>query len=243
MKEIINKLKKTNQSKRIVILFITISFAFIAGFSLYNEISGNYQKENKTQITQIEEKNTKNEQENQEDTVAQQENNTFEESTTINDNSSKKETKNGSTKNKNQSTFSTVETNKKTEESNQSTKNTTDSTNTIQNQTDNKIKVSVQVIGVDSTMMTGTISIDKEATAYSVLKQLASQKGVSIEINGFGSTIYVKKIGDIAEFDKGNKSGWLYRVNGVRPNCGANSYVLSDGDNVKWYYTIDYTKD
>lgn len=32
-------------------------------------------------------------------------------------------------------------------------------------------------------------------------------------------------------------------VNGVKPNYGAYSYKLNDGDTIKWYYTTDYTKD
>ena len=41
MKEFINKIKNMDKTKRIVILFVTISFVFIAGFSIYNGISGN----------------------------------------------------------------------------------------------------------------------------------------------------------------------------------------------------------
>jgi len=31
-------------------------------------------------------------------------------------------------------------------------------------------------------------------------------------------------------------SGWVYKVNGVSPPVGADSYVLEDGDSVLWYY-------
>jgi hypothetical protein len=31
-------------------------------------------------------------------------------------------------------------------------------------------------------------------------------------------------------------SGWVYKVNGVSPPVGADSYVLKDGDTVLWYY-------
>lgn len=265
MKELINKFKKLDQAKRIVILFITISFVFIAGFSFYNGISGNYQNRNTAQVTQIKEtkeKNTKKnkveKQENKEDTNTQQkestqqeestnkEENTTQEDKTKKDDSSKQETKNETSKSTNQSTASS--TIKSTESTHQSSNTTTENNNKAtsditQNQNDNKITVNVQVIGVDSTLMSGSLSLEKNTSVYSALKTLASQQGVSISTSGFGSTTYVRGIGGLYEFDYGGNSGWLYMVNGVKPNYGAYSYKLNDGDTIKWYYTIDYTKD
>lgn len=265
MKELINKFKKLDQAKRIVILFITISFVFIAGFSFYNGISGNYQNRNTAQVTQIKEtkeKNTKKnkveKQENKEDTNTQQkestqqeestnkEENTTQEDKTKKDDSSKQETKNETSKSTNQSTASS--TIKSTESTHQSSNTTTENNNKdtsdiTQNQNDNKITVNVQVIGVDSTLMSGSLSLEKNTSVYSALKTLASQQGVSISTSGFGSTTYVRGIGGLYEFDYGGNSGWLYMVNGVKPNYGAYSYKLNDGDTIKWYYTTDYTKD
>ena len=266
MKELINKFNKLDQTKRIVILFITISFVFIAGFSFYNGISGNYQNGNTAQVTQIKEtkekntkKNKEEKQENKEDKNTQQEEsaqqeestnkeeNTTQEDKTKKDDSSKQETKNETPKSTNQSTASS--TTKSTESTQESSNTTTENnnnkatSNTTQNQNDNKITVSVQVIGVDSTMMSGSLSLEKNISVYSALKTLASQQGVSISTSGFGSTTYVRGIGGLYEFDYGGNSGWLYMVNGVKPNYGAYSYKLNDGDTVKWYYTTDYTKD
>jgi len=91
--------------------------------------------------------------------------------------------------------------------------------------------------------MSGSLSLEKNTSVYSALKTLASQQGVSISTSGFGSTTYVRGIGGLYEFDYGGNSGWLYMVNGVKPNYGAYSYKLNDGDTIKWYYTTDYTKD
>ena len=248
MKELINKFKKLDQAKRIVILFITISFVFIAGFSFYNGISGNYQNRNTAQVTQIKETKEKNTKKNK---VEKQENKTQEDKTKKDD-SSKKETKNETSKSTNQSTaYSTTKSTESTQESSnshQSSNTTTENnnkatSNTTQNQNDNKITVSVQVIGVDSTLMSGSLSLEKNTSVYSALKTLASQQGVSISTSGFGSTTYVRGIGGLYEFDYGGNSGWLYMVNGVKPNYGAYSYKLNDGDTIKWYYTTDYTKD
>ena len=245
MKDFINKFKKLDQTKRIVILFITISFVFIAGFSFYNEISGNYQNGNIAQVTQIKETKEKNTKKNKEESKNKEEN-TTQEDKTKKDDSSKKETKNETSKSSNQSTASS--TTKSTESTQESSKTTTENnnkatSNITQNQNDNKITVSVQVIGVDSTLMRGSLSLEKNTSVYSALKTLASQQGVSISTSGFGSTTYVRGIGGLYEFDYGGNSGWLYMVNGVKPNYGAYSYKLNDGDTIKWYYTTDYTKD
>ena len=48
---------------------------------------------------------------------------------------------------------------------------------------------------------------------------------------------YIVSIDGQAELDRGKGSGWMYSVNGVFPNVGANSYILKSGDIVKWLYT------
>ena len=50
MKEFINKIKNMDKTKRIVILFITISFVFIGSFSIYNGVTGNYKTNQVAQV-------------------------------------------------------------------------------------------------------------------------------------------------------------------------------------------------
>ena len=45
------------------------------------------------------------------------------------------------------------------------------------------------------------------------------------------------------EFSNGQNSGWMYKVNGVRPNVGLAQYRLNDRDDIVWFYTNDYTKE
>lgn len=54
---------------------------------------------------------------------------------------------------------------------------------------------------------------------------------------------YVEGINNIYEFDCGELSGWMYRVNGWFPNYGASRYQLKDGDVVEWIYTCDLGRD
>ena len=50
-------------------------------------------------------------------------------------------------------------------------------------------------------------------------------------------------IDNLYEFDCGQQSGWLYRVNGYSPGYSSSQYVLSDGDQVEWLYTCDLGQD
>ena len=60
MKEFINKIKNMDKTKRIVILFITISFVFIGSFSIYNGVTGNYKTNQVAQVDTTKNKKEKN---------------------------------------------------------------------------------------------------------------------------------------------------------------------------------------
>lgn len=64
---------------------------------------------------------------------------------------------------------------------------------------------------------------------------------IPVDYNGSKvfSSIYVKAIAGMAEFDYGNMSGWTYSVNGEFPNVSCSAYKLSEGDYVRWIYTDD----
>ena len=57
------------------------------------------------------------------------------------------------------------------------------------------------------------------------------------------NTDYLEGIGNIYEFDCGELSGWIYKVNGASSNYGSSNYKLNDGDIVEWLYTCDLGKD
>ncbi len=54
---------------------------------------------------------------------------------------------------------------------------------------------------------------------------------------------YVEGINNLYEFDCGELSGWMYKVNGWFPNYGSSRYLLQDGDVVEWIYTCDLGRD
>ncbi len=57
------------------------------------------------------------------------------------------------------------------------------------------------------------------------------------------NSAYIEGIGNLYEFDCGELSGWMYRVNGWFPNYGCSRYQLKDGDKIEWVYTCDLGKD
>lgn len=50
---------------------------------------------------------------------------------------------------------------------------------------------------------------------------------------------YIEGINNLYEFDCGELSGWMYKVNGWFPNYGASKYALKEGDAVEFVYTCD----
>ena len=262
MKEFINKIKNMDKTKRIVILFITISFVFIGSFSIYNGVTGNYKTNQVAQVDTTKnkkEKNTKEtkKEEKQEITDQTQETSESTQSDSQSSTQSTDETKTNDKNKSNSKSSSTTQSNSKSSSaghsqsstnqsqsnSGQTSNNQSNNSSSSQQPTNGKITVNMQVIGVDSTLMSGTLSLEKNTSVYGALKTLAAQKGVSISTSGFGASTYVRGIGGLKEFDYGGNSGWLYMVNGIKPSYGAYSYKLNDGDTVKWYYTTDYTKE
>lgn len=53
------------------------------------------------------------------------------------------------------------------------------------------------------------------------------------------NSAYIEGINNLYEFDCGELSGWMYKVNNWFPNYGASRYALKEGDKVEWVYTCD----
>ena len=54
---------------------------------------------------------------------------------------------------------------------------------------------------------------------------------------------YFPTIGSWSEFERGEKSGWMYLVNGSMPSVAAQDYELTGNATVVWFYTDDYSND
>lgn len=240
-------------TKQLAIAFVAIAFVFIFGFTAYRGITGQFQSQptignevkssiKKKDISKKEEtKQIESQEESKKTDIKSSDSSSKQE--TKKQETKKTETKSSSSKQeaKKQETksSSTKQETKKTGTNNSSSKQETSAPQQVEppkQETPIKQTVSVQVIGVNSTMMQGNIEVNSSSTAYSVLRELAKQNGKSISTKGFGSTVYVSGIDGLKEFDHGPSSGWMYKVNGTPPNIGAGAYRVKAGDQVIWYY-------
>ena len=88
-------------------------------------------------------------------------------------------------------------------------------------------------------LATSSIEFRKGESAYDVTKRACSATGIQIEASytPIYDGYYVEGINHLYEFDCGQMSGWLYKVNGWAPNYGCSQYTVKNGDSIVWDYT------
>ena len=82
-------------------------------------------------------------------------------------------------------------------------------------------------------------------SVFDVLQRVCKEKGIHLESSWtpIYNSAYIEGIHNLYEFDCGELSGWMYRVNGWYPNYGCSRYQLADGEVVEWRYTCDLGND
>lgn len=93
----------------------------------------------------------------------------------------------------------------------------------------------------------GTVLAPLEVTFYegesvfNVLSRVCKQNKIHLEFVNTPAynSAYIEGIHNLYEFDCGELSGWMYKVNGWYPNYGASRYQLQDGDTIEWLYTCN----
>ena len=88
-------------------------------------------------------------------------------------------------------------------------------------------------------LMPTEVTFAKGDSVLDVLTAVCKAYKISCEHNGS----YVEGINQLYEYDCGELSGWMYSVDGWFPNYGADEYILSDGETIRWSYTCDLGKD
>lgn len=84
------------------------------------------------------------------------------------------------------------------------------------------------------------VMISDGDTAREQLVLATKQHKLQLEYDGTG---YVCGLGNVYEFDFGNLSGWVFRVNGETPGKGSYDVILQEGDSVEWIYSLELGKD
>lgn len=93
----------------------------------------------------------------------------------------------------------------------------------------------------------GVVFAEKTVTFYEgesvfnlLLREMKRNKiHMEFEDTPIYNSAYIEGIANLYEFDCGELSGWMYKVNGWFPNYGCSRYQLKAGDKVEWVYTCD----
>ena len=83
------------------------------------------------------------------------------------------------------------------------------------------------------------LELPEGTSAYGQL--LAAVRSYAIPMTDRGG--YVAGLAQLYEFDFGELSGWVYRVNGVMAPVGCDDCLLQPGDAVEWLYTRELGRD
>ena len=90
-----------------------------------------------------------------------------------------------------------------------------------------------------------TVTFYEGESVFNILQRTCKQQKIHMEFENTPvyNSAYIEGINNLYEFDVGNLSGWMYRVNGWFPNYGCSRYQLKDGDVIEWVYTCDLGDD
>lgn len=102
------------------------------------------------------------------------------------------------------------------------------------------------LIPADGVLLAPTaVEFTEGESVFDVLKRVCRENKIHMEFSETPvyQSAYIEDIGNLYEFDCGEGSGWMYRVNGEFPNYGCSRYTLADGDTVEWVYTCDFGAD
>ena len=117
-----------------------------------------------------------------------------------------------------------------------------------------KVNVTVEIIGPDSAgsaydwVKPVTMSAEKGANAWSVLKSALDQAGIAYNAYPTSYGIYIETIsspitGEALGYDAGTGNFWQFLVNGAAPDTGASGYTLRDSDKITLSYSSSGSPD
>ena len=89
------------------------------------------------------------------------------------------------------------------------------------------------------------VTFQEGQSVFDVLQQVCRENKLHMEFSmtPIYNSAYIEGIGNLYEFDCGETSGWMYKVNDWFPNYGCSRYKLQNGDVVEWEYTCELGKD
>lgn len=107
-------------------------------------------------------------------------------------------------------------------------------------------KEKVELVPPDGVILSArTVTFYEGESVFNVLVREMKRNKIHLEFvnTPIYHSAYIEGIANLYEFDCGELSGWMYRVNGWFPNYGCSRYQLRDGDVVEWVYTCNLGAD
>jgi hypothetical protein len=117
---------------------------------------------------------------------------------------------------------------------------------TILKNLDSFNKDKLELLPSDGTILPlGEVPFYEGESVFNLLQREMKKHKIHLEfsITPLYNTHYIEAINNIYEFDCGELSGWMYKVNGQFPGYSSSRYLLQDGDIVEWLYTCDLGHD
>ncbi len=118
--------------------------------------------------------------------------------------------------------------------------------NTILDNMDYLDKEKVELVPEDGVIFPATeVTFYEGESVFNVLLREMKKNKIHMEFVNvlIYNSVYIEGINNLYEFDVGELSGWMYKVNDWFPNYGCSRYQLKDGDVVEWVYTCDLGRD
>ncbi len=100
----------------------------------------------------------------------------------------------------------------------------------------------VELVPEDGVIFPATeVTFYEGESVFNVLQREMKKAKIHMEFEDtpMYNSAYIEGIHNLYEFDCGELSGWMYKVNGWFPNYGCSRYQLQEGDVVEWVYTCD----
>lgn len=120
------------------------------------------------------------------------------------------------------------------------------SCDTILNNIDKLSKEKTELIPANGVILNKKeVYFKKGESVFDVLLRVMQESKIHMEFvkTPVNDSVYIEGINNIYEFDCGELSGWMYKVNDCFPNFGCGKYYLEKGDAIEIIYTCDLGRD
>ncbi|MEC0268593.1 DUF4430 domain-containing protein [Paenibacillus anseongense] len=107
-------------------------------------------------------------------------------------------------------------------------------------------KEKVELVPKDGVILPATkVTFYEGESVFNVLQRELKKHKIHMEFvnTPIYNSAYIEGINNLYEFDVGELSGWMFKVNGWFPNYGSSRYQLKEGDVIEWVYTCDLGRD